>query len=417
MSSFLTIPTTAFSLFGWFDYILQALGWIMNGIYQALNWIYELLGINSNACIIGFSIIIFTIVVRMIMIPTTIKQQKTTKLNSVITPEVQEIQKKYKNRKDQQSQMQMQGEIRSVYDKYGTSPTGGCLPLLIQLPIMFALYRVIWKLLYFISPLKNHLINLLQNSKDHKAADYAGEKLYDYLDKLTMTSPDSSVTPLQSLIENASGATQADATAIRDAYSFFGIDLLKSPSQMFSDATANGFDFWMVMLALLIPVLAGLFQFLSVKVSNKVNQNAAMNAENPMAGSMKTMNYIMPLMSVVFCFTFNTSIGIYWVIGSVVMMAQTVLINRKLRKISIEDIIDANKEKAAKKAEKRKAKEGIYRERVLEASKTSTKNLSSSESKDKEERINQARENMKKSSGSLAAKANMVSEFNKRNGK
>ena len=79
----------------------------------------------------------------MLMLPMQIKQQKFSKLNSVMTPEIQKIQKKYQGKKDQQSQLAQQEEIKAVYDKYGTSPTGSCLQLLIQMPILFALYRVI----------------------------------------------------------------------------------------------------------------------------------------------------------------------------------------------------------------------------------------------------------------------------------
>jgi YidC/Oxa1 family membrane protein insertase len=77
------------------------------------------------------------------MIPLNIKQQKSVKLNSVITPEIQAIQKKYANKKDNDSVMQQQAELNAVYQKYGTSPTSGCLPLLIQMPIIFALYAMI----------------------------------------------------------------------------------------------------------------------------------------------------------------------------------------------------------------------------------------------------------------------------------
>ena len=95
------------------------------------------------------------------MTPMTIKQQKFQKLNSVMTPEIQAIQKKYKDKKDQQSQMAQQEEIKAVYDKYGTSPTGSCLQLLIQMPILFALYRVIMNIPAYVQPVKELYVKVL----------------------------------------------------------------------------------------------------------------------------------------------------------------------------------------------------------------------------------------------------------------
>ena len=115
--------------------IAKLLGFIMNGIFNALSYI----GIEN----IGLSIIIFTVIVYTLMIPMTIKQQKFSRMSAVMNPEIQKIQKKYKNKVDQASQLAQQEEIKAVYDKYGVSPTGSCLQLLIQMPIILALYRVI----------------------------------------------------------------------------------------------------------------------------------------------------------------------------------------------------------------------------------------------------------------------------------
>ena len=120
--------------------IARFLGWIMNGIYVG---IYNLFGIES----VVLSIVLITIIIYMCLLPLTIKQQKFSKLNSLMAPEIQAIQAKYKNKKDQESVQKMQAEQQAVYSKYGVSPTAGCLPMLITLPIFFALYRVIYNVL------------------------------------------------------------------------------------------------------------------------------------------------------------------------------------------------------------------------------------------------------------------------------
>lgn len=106
-----------------------------------MNLFYEIIN-KFGLGKISICIIAFTIIVKVLMLPINIKQQRSMKLNSIITPQVQAIQKKYANKKDNESLMKQQQEISALYQKYGTSPTGGCLPMLLQMPIIFALYAV-----------------------------------------------------------------------------------------------------------------------------------------------------------------------------------------------------------------------------------------------------------------------------------
>ena len=405
------------------------LGKILNVIYMALDFIYNLLGLDTRAGIIGFCIILFTLVVRMLMLPMTIKQQKSMKLNAVIQPEIQQIQKKYANKKDQQSQLAQQEEIRAVYDKYGTSMTGGCMQLIIQLPIMFALYRVIMNIPAYVQPVRTlyeNVINGLASSGQlgnfFNGANSVSGKMNQFIDAMTGFNRGTGITltkgvEVSDILAKANEMGISGADKISNINTFFGFNLNQSPSSMMGDAHG---DILKIILALSIPILAGLFQFLSVQLSTKLNSAATNEQDNPMAGSMKMMNYMMPLMSVFFCYGFSTGIGIYWVAGSLIMMLQQIFVNMHLKKIDVDEIIESNKEKAAEKAEKRKAKEGIYREKVLEASKVNARNISGSSqmsAAEKEERIRKAKEAMNNNKGSLASKANMVSDYNKRNEK
>ena len=125
--------------------IVGQLCWLLG---KVMNFIYTMLTdtFNLQNGVVGLSIIIYTIIVYTCMLPMTINQQRTSKMSTVMNPEIQAIQKKYKNRKDQASMMKQQEEIQQVYDKYGTSMMGGCLPLLIQMPFLFALYPVIYSI-------------------------------------------------------------------------------------------------------------------------------------------------------------------------------------------------------------------------------------------------------------------------------
>lgn len=396
--------------------ILGPFAWILGKILEVIYNGFSFLGVYN----IGFCIILFTLVVRMLMFPMTIKQQKFQKLNSVMTPEIQAIQKKYKNKKDQQSQLAQQEEIRAVYDKYGTSPTGSCLQLIIQMPILFALYRVIMNIPAYVQPVKSLYVEVIH--KIGNVGDFftgvsgSGAKIKDkdlnqIIDAIANRSTGEiklkdGVT-LQNIIDSVGGDA---AEKIHDLNNFFGLDISKSPSEMFA---AFG------VLVLIIPVLSGLFQFLNVQISTRINKTAGMQ-DNPMAGSMKVMNLIMPIFSVYMCYILSTGIGIYWLAGSLIGVLQIILASLYLKKVDVNDIIEANKEKAEKKAEKRKEKQGIYREKVLEASKVNAKNVSKNSqmsSAEREEKIKKAKEAMSKKEGSLASKVNMVNEYNKRNDK
>ena len=397
--------------------ILGPFAWVLGKILEYLYDGFSLLGIYN----IGFLIIIFTLVVRMLMLPMTIKQQKFTKLNTVMNPEIQAIQKKYQNKKDQQSQLAMQEEMKAVYDKYGTSPTGSCLQLIIQMPILFALYRVIMNIPAYVQPIKNLYIDVINHMSSAQIDQFFTKKgsVTSYIDAMSGYTRGNSSIKLQSgikLQDILNVSDKAVASKIEQFNNFFGLNLSMSPSTMFNAGMVT------IVVSLIIPILAGLFQLLSVQLTTKINSAAgsANMADNPMAGSMKAMNIMMPLMSVYMCWILSAGIGLYWMAGSLVMILQQIFINLVLKNEDIDEIIEKNKDKAAAKAAKRKEKEGIYREKVLEASKVNAKNISSNSgmsAAEKEEKIRKAKEAMSKKEGSLASKVNMVSEFNKRNEK
>ena len=127
--------------------IADLLGYIMDGIFYIMN--------TFGVVNIGVCIIIFTIVTRILMMPLSYKQAKSQKIMAVIQPQIALIQQKYKGKEnDQQAMMMQNAEIKAVYERYGTSMTGGCLQLVIQLPIIFALYRVILNIPAYVSAVK-----------------------------------------------------------------------------------------------------------------------------------------------------------------------------------------------------------------------------------------------------------------------
>jgi len=133
--------------------ISRVLGWILNVLFKFTN--------SFGVLNIGLSIILFTLVVKIIMFPLVIKQQKASKLMVIMEPELKAIRNKYKGKRDTDSLRKMDVETKAVYDKYGASLTGGFGQLIIQLPILLALYRVIYTIPAYVSPVKTYFMNVV----------------------------------------------------------------------------------------------------------------------------------------------------------------------------------------------------------------------------------------------------------------
>jgi len=234
---------------------------------------------------LGLSIVIvlFTILTKFALLYFTIKQQKSAKINSVIAPEIKAIQKKYEKRKDQQSQMAMSQELSDLYAKYGTSPTGGCLQLLIQFPIFLALYRVVTNVPAYIGAVKDQymiVINSLKNS--NLLSKYFGE-LTD-TDKIIDVMSGHDSTTIADF--NFSGMiNELNNTAATEAYEkisemnkLFVFDLSISPASAFATL---GF------IVFLIPVLACVSQYVTSFLSSANNNNSDM-ADNSTMNTLKT---------------------------------------------------------------------------------------------------------------------------------
>ena len=424
--TFIVATQSNWFLIGWIAWLL---GNVMNWIYEFLNWV----GIPN----IGLAIILFTIVIKALMIPMSIKQQKSARLNSIMMPEIQAIQAKYKGVTDRELLYQQQMETKEVYQKYGTSAAGGCLQLLIQMPILFALYQVIYKLPGYIGKLKdmygvvadkfrappNHeslvqneqLLELAKNNSLTKDAaklltdaeqgrNYTIDMLYN-LDKTEWTKFHEIVND-----PGVQEAYQQVQPQIERVNTFLGISLAASPWQQI---TQDGI-WW----AVFIPILAGVFQFLSTLAMKSSNPSQSQNQDdqNPMGGTMKIMNYLFPIMSVVFCFMFSAGIGIYWVASSGVQLIIQLCVNAYMNKVDINEMVRKNVEKANVKRI-RKGQKPIKATNVLQ----NVRNLEEQKASEEAAKIALKQEAEKSSAyyeshstykkGSLAEKAGMVQQY------
>lgn len=426
------------------------LGILMNTIFNVLDKI----GIPN----IGLTIIIFTLVIYLLLTPLTYKQQKFSKLSQKMNPELKAIQKKYEGRKDNESMMAMNEETRAVYAKYGVSPTGSCVQLLIQMPILFALYRVIYAIPAYVTKVGDTFRVLADKIVEvDSTADFLQNSNIDSIDKVvkmygkSLTKGTELVDVKNGIVDILNKVSSSDLIKIADHYNlndikfeghnilstigsngevisrglidkynyFLGINISETPSGLLNSGIhgVNGFNILLVIGALMIPFLAALTQWINTKlIPQPENSNGE---QNTMAASMKSMNTMMPIMSAVFCFTLPAGMGLYWIAGAVIRSVQQVVINKIIDNENIDEVIAKNIEKAKAKAEKEGA---VSATSLNKNASINTKKLNDALEKsiaERDAKIKEAKDlySKKQSPTSLAAKANLVRDFNEKNNK
>ena len=404
--------------------VATLLGLLMNAIFSFTDGVF---GISN----IGVCIILFTLVIYALLTPLTIKQQKFSKMSAIMNPEIKAIQKKYAGKNDQVSMMKMNEETQNVYAKYGVSPMGTCLPMLIQLPILFALYRVIWNIPAYVASVKDvftPLVNVLLKTQGTQQflADTVGNQVNfqrlgytanSAIDALYKFKP-ADWTAMAEKFPDLSGMISQTTGSLDKMNYFLGLNISNSPmTAMVENFKAHN---WILFVcALAIPVLAGLSQWLNTRLMPQAA--ASGDSNDTMQASMKTMNTVMPLMSAVFCFTFPVGLGIYWIASAVVRSIQQLLINRHLDKMNIDDLVNEN----MRKMEAKRAKEGLPPQKITNQAHQSVKNINKIDKgmsgTDENSRAKKVEDAYEKAShakaGSITAKANMVRDFDARNKK
>ncbi|MCR5416477.1 MAG: YidC/Oxa1 family membrane protein insertase [Pseudobutyrivibrio sp.] len=405
--------------------IAQVLGWCMDKIYIFLASI----GIEN----IAVTILVFTVLIYVCMFPLTYKQQKFAVLTRKMQPEMRVIQDKYKGKRDQASMQAQQEETQALYDKYGISPTGSCVYMLIQMPILLALYRVFYNVPAYIDSVKGIFTELvngivatdgfadkmteiytnsgvrLQQAPDFTVTDTSAIKnfIVDVLYKL----PESGWQHITDSFPNLASSVDTVVAKLEHINYLFVLNISDTPMNIIKtgwDAKSYG----LIIAALLIPVLSYLSQLATIKLM----PTATDGQSDQMAQQMKTMNLMMPLMSLFIAFSVPVGLVFYWIVGGVIRVAQQYFLNKHFEKIDLDSIIESNKEKAAAKAEKR----GIRQAQIYEAARMSTKSMSdkANVNVDSTDALKKAEEYRSKANGgSLASKANLVKDFNERNNK
>ncbi len=403
--------------------IARLIGFIMNSLYMFLDDIFSVQNI-------ALCIILFTVIIYFLLLPLTYKQQKFSRLQQEMQPEVNAIREKYKNKKDPESMQKMNEETQLVYQKYGVSTTGSCVQLLINFPIMLAMWQVIRNIPAYVSsvravftPLVDKIMrvdgyqdimksfikdaNVNTVSLNFENGTTTANSIIDALYAL----PSNGWETLKNSFSGLGDVINSTEASISHLNNLFGINIANSPMNLIATGWGNK-DFLLILGAILIPLLSYGSQVLNIKLMTSANSNNSKGEPGALEKQMKTMNTMMPLLSLFMVFSLPVGLGIYWITGSVVRSIQQVVLNRHMRDLDLESIIEKNKIKV----EKKKEKQGIYANQIANAARLSTRNITPVSTSEKEEKIQKWEEcaqNARK--GSLLEKANMVRDFNERN--
>ncbi|MBS4899494.1 MAG: YidC/Oxa1 family membrane protein insertase [Clostridiales bacterium] len=390
--------------------LANLLGFLLNLLFNAL----DAIGIGK----IGIAIILFTIIIKVAMLPLTISQQKTVKISQLMQPEMRAIRAKYRGRRDQESQQRQNEEIRDLYAKYGASQTGGCIQMLIQLPILLALYNVFRNIPMHVGKLNTFLLNIFGNTETtgiRSIPGYADTLNNNGFGGIDWTNQAAAIAKMNAfkgdewarfkeLFPSMSDVISQNADKVQHMNNFFGINMSISPNQVWG-------------LAILIPILAGVSQLISAWLAQNTS---AMGDDKASQVTQKLMIFMMPVMSAFIAITVPAGLGVYWIATAVIQTILQLIINAYIDKVGPEKIIEKAVEKKRKKIEKR----GVNHQELIRNASMKTRNINSDSIREK---TNFATKNAKASSnssssaaygkkgkgseGSLADKARMVSNY------
>ena len=313
-------------------FILKQLAWLFSYV---ITLIYNGVVAMTTTNAMGITIILFTLIVRVLLFPLSLKQQRSTRLMQRLQPKIQRIQDKYKNTTDPDSQRMMQMEMNEIYRENKTSPLSGCLPLIIQLPILFALFEILRNLAFYVTGFGSYFdtmttqVMALPNYQtlitDNFAQVIKGLQKFDVttfnsvkdlLAHFTTDNWKAFYELVPTIGQNAEFTRLVDLT--QQLNSFLGFNL--------TEGAGLGWP------GIIWPVLAGGTTWLQTWLMTKANDKRTIAAGgNPKAnqnGMMKGMNYIFPFMTAFFVISMPLGLGLYWVAGNIFSMLQQLLVDK-----------------------------------------------------------------------------------------
>lgn len=311
------------------------LGWIMWLIYQVCH--------NY-----ALSIIIFTLITKIIMFPISVKQQKSTAAMQALQPKLEKLKKQYGNNQEKYNEATMQ-----LYNEEGVNPMASCLPLLIQFPILYGIFDVVYRPLSHILRIGEDVINAAKDILLNSTLSYGTEKYFNVRPEIYI------VQAVKEHPEVFSEYPELVDKVTNFQNSLFGADLGQIP-------TLHP-EVWNLpaVVLLMIPILSGVFQLIMSIYSQirqkKTNPEAA---SNPAMSSMNIMLYIMPIFSVWIAFSYPAAIGFYWAMSSMFSLIQSIVLYKIYTPEYVAKLIE--KDKIKKKNSRTKGMMERYQQMVAE---------------------------------------------------
>lgn len=308
------------------------MGWIIQQIYNLV----------ANY---GLSIIIFTVLIKLILLPLNIHSQKAMKKQQKVQPIIAQLQEKYKN-----DQEKLQREMMKIYKENNISMTGGCLPMFIQFPILIGLYQVIQKPLSYLKGvdwMQQAVIDKVYMLRDAMASS---------IGSLAQQTEEQLANMSQIQLSNWAGIVNGPSDPWVINFNFLGLDLSNVPSEAFGYIMRLDFSDWSKILLLLIPILAVVSALLTNKITMLQTGQTKTNDNSQASQMQKSMLWMMPLMSGFFTLTLPSGLGIYWIISSVMQIVQQLVLNYYFDKKGEEIVVKIPEQKQlhGKKSKKRK---------------------------------------------------------------
>ena len=339
------------------SYIMMGLGWILRLCSQ----------LTGNY---GVAVIIFTIIIKAVLMPLTLKQQRSMLRMQKVQPLMNDLQKKYGNDKDKLNQ-----EMMKLYKKYDVNPASGCLPMLIQLPILMMLYWVVKKPVVYIMGFGEGDVWRIVSAVT-EWSDGSPEKMNMFLSMVGIDSIDKLTADAYKMfgqyeiqiarflhavpdVMNNHWITESGKNYVVINFSFLGMDLSQTPNLgAFAGlflGRINNLDLSTVLLWS-IPLLSGVSAYATSKISQAQNPTQQQTNENgePMANSMKSMMIIMPFMSAWFAFTLPSAVGLHWIVSNIIAILQQLILAKIIDPGITEEQIEGEIVNAKKNRKKRK---------------------------------------------------------------
>lgn len=332
-----------------FSIFAEPLGWVMKFIYGLIPSYFV-------------ALLIFTLLTRLILFPLSISNQKNQADRARLAPRLERIQKKYGQ--DRQKMMEKQQEL---YEREGVKMTGGCLPMLVQMLVLFSIIAVIYKPLTYIQRTDAAYINTcvsvavghtdddkIKKQLQTESSYYRELYLFDLVNEETAPKMVAALMEKNELSESAARAVVDGIQDMREDFDIFGMSMLKVPS---SDGIRPNWT-WIVVL------LSGLTAFLSGHLSQRYAKASMSPDQQQATGCTNGMMYMMPLMSLVFSFTVPVGVVLYWIFSNLLAMVQTVILNAMWNPGKIR--AKAEEEYAERRRKKKEDKERLKAARLAE---------------------------------------------------